>query len=78
MPPYPKSRDVGGDRARKLNSSFGFRLPSAIDNSLKFTEFEGLINQVIFVALHLRITIGTNWRCMVEQIVRPTGLWIHD
>lgn len=42
----------GGDRARKLNLvNFGFRLPSAIDNRpLNFDEFEGLVNQVIYVS----------------------------
>jgi excinuclease ABC subunit B len=67
----------GGDRARKLNLvNFGFRLPSAIDNRpLNFTEFEGLINQVIYVSAtpadyELEQTAGV----LVEQIVRPTGL----
>lgn len=42
----------GGDRARKQSLvSYGFRLPSAMDNRpLNFTEFESLINQVIFVS----------------------------
>jgi excinuclease ABC subunit B len=67
----------GGDRARKLNLvNFGFRLPSAIDNRpLNFTEFESLINQVIYVSAtpgdyELEQTGGV----VVEQIVRPTGL----
>lgn len=67
----------GGDRARKLNLvNFGFRLPSAIDNRpLNFTEFEGLVNQVIFASAtpadyELEQTEGV----VVEQIVRPTGL----
>jgi excinuclease ABC subunit B len=67
----------GGDRARKLNLvNFGFRLPSALDNRpLNFAEFEGLINQVIFVSAtpadyELEHTGGV----VVEQIVRPTGL----
>ncbi|MDQ3017521.1 MAG: excinuclease ABC subunit UvrB, partial [Bacteroidota bacterium] len=67
----------GGDRARKLNLvSFGFRLPSAIDNRpLNFGEFEGLMNQVIYVSAtpadhELEQTGGV----VVEQIVRPTGL----
>src|SRR5690606_19251946 len=42
----------GGDRARKLSLvNFGFRLPSALDNRpLSFTEFEGMVNQIIFVS----------------------------
>ena len=67
----------GGDRARKLNLvNFGFRLPSAIDNRpLNFDEFDGLINQVIYVSAtpgdyELEQTGGV----LVEQIVRPTGL----
>ncbi len=67
----------GGDRARKLNLvNFGFRLPSAMDNRpLNFTEFETLINQVVFVSAtpsdyELEQTGGV----FVEQIIRPTGL----
>ncbi len=67
----------GGDRARKLNLvQHGFRLPSALDNRpLNFTEFEDLINQVIYVSAtpgdyELEQTGGV----VVEQIVRPTGL----
>ncbi|MEZ4895267.1 MAG: excinuclease ABC subunit UvrB [Saprospiraceae bacterium] len=67
----------GGDRARKINLvNYGFRLPSALDNRpLNFDEFEGLINQVIFVSAtpgdyELEQTGGV----VVEQIVRPTGL----
>ncbi len=41
-----------GDRSRKTTLiDYGFRLPSALDNRpLKFTEFEGKINQVVFVS----------------------------
>lgn len=67
----------GGDRARKqMLVSYGFRLPSAMDNRpLNFEEFEGLINQVIFVSAtpgdyELEQTQGV----VVEQLVRPTGL----
>ena len=67
----------GGDRARKLNLvNYGFRLPSALDNRpLNFEEFEGLINQVVYVSAtpgdyELEQTGGV----IVEQIVRPTGL----
>ena len=67
----------GGDRSRKENLvEFGFRLPSAMDNRpLKFDEFEGLTNQVVYVSAtpadyELNKTQGE----VVEQIIRPTGL----
>ncbi len=67
----------GGDRARKQSLVvYGFRLPSAMDNRpLNFTEFEGLINQVVFVSAtpgnyEMEKTQGE----FVEQLIRPTGL----
>jgi len=67
----------GGDRARKLNLvNWGFRLPSAMDNRpLNFTEFEGRVNQVVFVSAtpgdyEMEQTGGL----IVEQVIRPTGL----
>ena len=67
----------GGDRARKQNLvSYGFRLPSAMDNRpLAYSEFERLINQVIFVSAtpadyEMEQTEGV----VVEQLIRPTGL----
>lgn len=67
----------GGDRARKQSLvNWGFRLPSAMDNRpLNFDEFEGMINQVIFVSAtpadyELEKTEGV----VVEQLIRPTGL----
>ncbi len=66
-----------GDRSRKENLvSFGFRLPSALDNRpLTFEEFENRVNQVIYVsatphAYELTKSAGV----VVEQIIRPTGL----
>ncbi|MFK7948848.1 MAG: excinuclease ABC subunit UvrB [Saprospiraceae bacterium] len=67
----------GGDRARKLNLiSYGFRLPSAMDNRpLNFAEFEKLINQVVFVsATPANYELESTEGLIVEQIVRPTGL----
>jgi excinuclease ABC subunit B len=67
----------GGDRARKLNLvSFGFRLPSALDNRpLNFSEFEGLIPQVVYVsATPADYELEQTGGVVVEQIVRPTGL----
>jgi excinuclease ABC subunit B len=67
----------GGDRSRKVNLvDYGFRLPSAMDNRpLTFNEFEGLMNQVIYVSAtpgeyELRKSEGI----VVEQVIRPTGL----
>ncbi len=67
----------GGDRSRKLTLvEYGFRLPSALDNRpLNFNEFEGLLNQTVFVSAtpgdyELEKTGGI----VVEQVVRPTGL----
>ncbi len=67
----------GGDRARKVNLvEYGFRLPAAMDNRpLKFEEFEGLQNQVVYVSAtpadyELRASEGV----VVEQVIRPTGL----
>lgn len=67
----------GGDRARKENLvEYGFRLPAAMDNRpLKFEEFEGLQNQVIYVSAtpadyELRLSEGV----VAEQVIRPTGL----
>lgn len=67
----------GGDRSRKLNLvEYGFRLPSALDNRpLNFHEFEGLLNQVIFVsATPAEYELQQCEGVVVEQVVRPTGL----
>jgi len=66
-----------GDRARKMTLvDYGFRLPSALDNRpLQFNEFEGKINQAIYVSAtpgdyELEL-VKNNY---TEQIIRPTGL----
>ncbi|BDD10557.1 UvrABC system protein B [Fulvitalea axinellae] len=67
----------GGDRARKINLvEYGFRLPSAMDNRpLKFDEFEGMLNQVLFVsATPSDYELMKSDGVVVEQIIRPTGL----
>jgi excinuclease ABC subunit B len=66
-----------GDRSRKETLvQYGFRLPSALDNRpLKFPEFESLVNQVIYVsATPGKYEMKKSKGCVVEQIVRPTGL----
>ncbi|MEC5394116.1 excinuclease ABC subunit UvrB [Bergeyella sp. RCAD1439] len=67
----------GGDRSRKeALVEYGFRLPAAMDNRpLKFSEFEEMQNQVIYVSAtpadyELEKTGGE----YIEQIIRPTGL----
>ena len=67
----------GGDRARKLNLvEFGFRLPAALDNRpLKFEEFQGMTNQVIYVsATPDDSELQESGGVIVEQLIRPTGL----
>ena len=65
-----------GDISRKGTLvEYGFRLPSALDNRpLNFQEFDGHINQVVFVSA----TPGPHEmevsRQVVEQVIRPTGL----
>jgi len=67
----------GGDRSRKTNLvEYGFRLPAAMDNRpLKFDEFEGLTNQVVYVsATPADYELGKTGGVFVEQVIRPTGL----
>jgi excinuclease ABC subunit B len=67
----------GGDRSRKIDLvEHGFRLPSAMDNRpLTFEEWEGMVNQAIFVsATPSDYELEKSGGVVVEQIVRPTGL----
>ena len=67
----------GGDRARKINLvDYGFRIPAAMDNRpLKFDEFDGLLNQAIYVsATPADFELERSEGVVVEQLVRPTGL----
>jgi len=67
----------GGDRSRKLNLvEHGFRLPAAMDNRpLKFEEFEGMINQTVYVsATPGDYELLKSEGVVVEQVIRPTGL----
>jgi excinuclease ABC subunit B len=66
-----------GDRARKeVLVEHGFRLPSALDNRpMRFEEFEGMWDQVLFVSAtpgpyELKKSGGE----VIEQVIRPTGL----
>lgn len=67
----------GGDRSRKeVLVEHGFRLPAAMDNRpLKFEEFEGIQNQVIYVsATPADYEMEKSGGEFVEQLIRPTGL----
>jgi len=66
-----------GDRSRKETLvEFGFRLTSCLDNRpLKFSEFEFLVKQAIFVsATPDEYEIKRSDGVVVEQLIRPTGL----
>ena len=66
-----------GDRSRKETLvNFGFRLPSALDNRpLRFDEFKKRINQVVYVsATPGPYELEKARDCIVEQVIRPTGL----
>ncbi|EQB89395.1 excinuclease ABC subunit B [Clostridium punense] len=66
----------GGDRSRKNSLvEYGFRLPSAYDNRpLQFDEFEGKLNQVLFVSATPSKYEYDHSENVAEQIIRPTGL----
>ena len=65
-----------GDRSRKTTLvEYGFRLPSALDNRpMRFDEFERKAPQAIFVSATPGTYEAEHASCVVEQLVRPTGL----
>ena len=65
-----------GDQSRKGTLvDYGFRLPSAKDNRpLKFDEFEGMIDQMLFVSATPNVYENEHELLRAEQIIRPTGL----
>ena len=65
-----------GDRSRKQTLvDYGFRLPSALDNRpLNFSEFEGHIDQLLFVSATPSEYEAEHELLRTEQIIRPTGL----
>ena len=65
-----------GDRSRKENLvTYGFRLPSALDNRpLRFEEWEAKTGQTVFVSATPRDYELERSGVVVEQVVRPTGL----
>ncbi len=65
-----------GDQSRKQTLvDYGFRLPSAKDNRpLNFDEFEGKIDQLLFVSATPGEYEEEHELLRAEQIIRPTGL----
>lgn len=65
-----------GDQSRKSTLvEYGFRLPSAKDNRpLNFEEFEGKIDQVLFVSATPGPYEEQHELLRAEQVIRPTGL----
>ncbi|MDD6223343.1 MAG: excinuclease ABC subunit UvrB [Lachnospiraceae bacterium] len=65
-----------GDQQRKKTLvDYGFRLPSALDNRpLSFDEFEGKINQMMFVSATPGPYEAEHELLRAEQVLRPTGL----
>ncbi len=65
-----------GDQSRKQTLvDYGFRLPSAKDNRpLNFEEFEGKLDQVLFVSATPGEYEESRELLRTEQIIRPTGL----
>jgi excinuclease ABC subunit B len=64
------------DRTRKeILVDFGFRLPSALDNRpLTFEEFEGHLNQVVYMSATPGPYELERSERIVEQLIRPTGI----
>jgi excinuclease ABC subunit B len=65
-----------GDQSRKTTLvDYGFRLPSSKDNRpLNFEEFEGKIDQMLFVSATPNVYEKEHELLRAEQIIRPTGL----
>ncbi|GER86611.1 UvrABC system protein B [Dictyobacter vulcani] len=65
-----------GDRSRKqVLVDYGFRLPSAMDNRpLTFPEFDGELNQSLYVSATPGPYEFEHSLQVVEQLIRPTGL----
>ena len=75
---FPQVRGMyAGDYSRKSTLiNYGFRLPSAIDNRpLKFDEFMRKIpNFIALSATPSEWELSLSGKCVVEQLVRPTGI----
>jgi len=75
---FPQVRGMyAGDFSRKSTLiDYGFRLPAAIDNRpLKFDEFMRKIpNFIALSATPSEWELSMSGKCVVEQLVRPTGI----
>ena len=73
--PQVRGMYLGDTRRKQTLVDFGFRLPSALDNRpLDFAEFEGHLNQVIFVSATPGPYEFEHSRRVAEQVIRPTGI----
>ncbi len=73
--PQVRSMYRGDVSRKKTLVEYGFRLPSALDNRpLSFDEYEGRINQVVYVSATPGPFELQQSRQVVEQVIRPTGL----
>ena len=74
--PQVRGMYFGDIRRKQTLVDFGFRLPSALDNRpLDFAEFEGHLNQVVFVSATAGpLRAGALASSVVEQVIRPTGI----
>ncbi len=65
----------GNLRRKQTLIDYGFRLPSAMDNRpLSFGEFEGKIDQLMFVSATPGPYEEAHEMLRTEQVIRPTGL----
>jgi excinuclease ABC subunit B len=73
--PQIKGMYAGDQSRKKTLIEHGFRLPSAADNRpLKFSEFEERVGPIIFTSATPGEYERQKSKCLVEQIIRPTGL----
>src|SRR5215471_12877366 len=66
-----------GDRSRKQSLvDYGFRLPCALDNRpLRYDEFVERLDKTVFVSATPGKTEIEQSARVVQQVIRPTGLW---
>lgn len=73
--PQVRAMQAGDQSRKKSLVDYGFRIPAAYDNRpLKFAEFEGKINQCLFVSATPGPYEKEKSAVIAEQVIRPTGL----
>lgn len=73
--PQIRGMYAGNYSRKKTLIDYGFRLPSAMDNRpLNFDEFEGKIDQILFVSATPGNYEKDHEMLRAEQVIRPTGL----